>query len=674
MANNIPQFRSANPNIATSRIGSDYADTQTILQGAGNLMAGAQRAYQPFLEKQERDRQLVEKTNLLKVQRGVEDEALRAYDEIQGQDGFSQLSTEEATKQWQDRVDATLEEQLDAYGFDGKERDYYREQALGSKRVASARLGVGEANSKAKIADVNATLSGETNIIQNRLLDAPETLQTALEDLRDTYGTYGEVIGADRINDTLRAQAPVMIETSVNGYVNQGRFDEARALLNDKGSVKVTSALTADQRDKMLGGIDRAEQAVIKAQQVAAKQQQEMANATALVGAAYGGAVILDDRNKDHRDAVNLFFGEQMAPQLADMSPQDRTDTLAEFVGGVKVVPDAIKTMVRTSKYAPAEQQAETAAFVAKVEELAPGLLQSTAGLNDADMARSDMINSMIASGQPVSQAVERTNQLVDPNNSSAIKARREAFADIDAITAEDVADQFDTALSWQADVPEYLVAELERDVNSVFSRQYQLTGDEDLAREYALKQMSKTWGQTSADGGTRMMRYPPEAFYAFNDDNGWMKGQLVEDVAGFTGMNADDLDDRVFIRSDNLTARQASVQTPTYQVLLMDDNGALVPIEARWAPDAAKAAEEWRKAQIEEGREKRDRSPLVDVPMKINGEDAGSLIKIGKIDWGNMFPDSTWRPTNPTTGEAIEPAPFFGEGPDSMIAPDFNE
>ena len=122
------------------------------------------------------------------------------------------------------------------------------------------------------------------------------------------------------------------------------------------------------------------------------------------------------------------------------------------------------------------------------------------------------------------------------------------------------------------------------------------------------------------------------------------------------------------------MTARQASVQTPTYQVLLMDDNGALVPIEARWAPDAAKAAEEWRKAQIEEGREKRDRSPLVDVPMKINGEDAGSLIKIGKIDWGNMFPDSTWRPTNPTTGEAIEPAPFFGEGPDSMIAPDLNE
>lgn len=673
MANNIPQFYSSNPNIASSRIGAGYEDTQTILRGAGDLMAGAQRAYQPFVEKQQKQQELTQKTNLIKLQRSVEDEALRAYDEIQGQEGFAQLSTEEAVNLWQERVNTTLDAQLDAYGFQGAERDYYREQALGTKRVATARVGIGSANSKAKIDDVNTTLTGEVNIISNRLLDAPDTLKTSLEDLRDKYGTYVDVLGEDRVRKSAMAQAPVLIETSVQGYVNQGRFSEARALLNDKGEIKVTSALTADQRNGMLEGVDRAEAALIKAQQAAADEQRKITDAAALVGAAYGGAVILDDRNKEHRDAVNLFF-DQMTPQLAEMSPNDRTETLAEFVGGVKVVPDAIKTMIRTSKFAPAEQQAETAAFIGKVEELAPGLLQSTSGLTDVDMARSELINSMVASGQSVSNAVERTAQIVDPNNSAMMKARKEAFGDIDPITADAVADSFDTVLNWQADVPDHLVAELERDVNGVFLRQYQLTGDEDVARDYALKQAAKIWGQTEADGGKRLIKYPPEAFYAFNDDNGWMQQQLVADVSEFTGSAADDLDGRVFIHSDNMTARQASVQAPTYQVLLQDDNGALVPLDVRWAPDSAKAAEEWRKARIEEGREKRDRDAVVDVPIKIDGEDAGSLITIGKFDWGNAFSDSTWRPRDPETGEAIEPAPFFGEGPDSNIAPDLNE
>ncbi|MDG4721585.1 hypothetical protein [Thalassospira aquimaris] len=674
MAGNIPQPVSANVSLPIDAAGQGARAANAIAGGIGALAQGAERAYVPILEKQQRQEQLVEKTNLLKLQRSVEDDAIRGFEEISSRPGFAQLSTEEAIAEFDTRVEKLVDAELDRLGKEGAERDYLREQALNTKRIASARYGLGEANSKAKIDDVNSTLTSETNIISNRTYDNPDELAASLEELRDTYAVYGDVLGGKRINDALRTAFPVHIEAAVKGFVNQGRFEDARDLLNDKGAIKVTSALTVDQRDSMLGGVDRAEQAVIKAQQKAAAAQQEMFDATALVGAAFGGAVILDDKNKEHRDAVNLFFGEQMAPQLANMSAEDRTDTLAEFVGGVKVVPDQVKTMIRTAKFAPPEQQAETAAFIAKVDELAPGLLEATAGLNDVDMARSGMINSMIAAGQSVSTAVERTNQLVDPNNAAMVKARKEAFSDIDAITADQVADHFDSVFSWQADVPDHLVASLERDVNGVFSRQYQLTGDEDLSREYALKQMSKTWGQTSADGGTRMMRYPPEAFYAFNDDNGWMTVQLLTDVSEFTGAAADDLEDRVFIRSDELTARQASMQAPTYQVLLKDDNGALVPLAVRWAPDSAKAAKEWRAAQIEAAREARDRSPTVDIPIKINGEDAGSLIKIGKFDWGNMFTDSTWRPRDPETGEVIEPAPFFGEGPDSNIAPDLNE
>ncbi|WP_417733128.1 hypothetical protein [Rosistilla oblonga] len=774
---NIPQPFSTNVRLPVEAAGSGARDANTIARGVGALASGAQQAYTPILDKQRRDEELVKKTNLLKLQRSVEDAAIRGYDEITASDGFSQLSTDDAVKQFNDRVEAEVDAGLDSYGYTGPERDYNRQLALDTKHVATARFGIGSANSKAKIDDVNATLDAEANIYDNRVLDNPDMLAESLEDLRDAHAVYGDVLGEKRVNDAIRARHPKMIETAVRGYVNQGRFDEARDLLNDKGAIKVTSALTGDQRGDMFAAVDRAETAVLKAQQAALEKQAEINNAATLVGAAYGGAIILDDRKKEDRDVVNTIF-DQMAPQLSEMEPQDRIDTMAEFVGKVKVVPDAIKSMVRVSQYAPAEQQAETAAFVGKVEELAPGLLEATTGLTDHDMARSTMINSMIRAGQSVDEAVKRTAQIVDPNNSSMTKARAEAFKDIDLITADNVADSFDTAFTWQADVPENLVAKMEDQANGVFKRQYQLTGDEDLAREYAIKQMKKTWGVSGVDGSTKMMQYPPEAYYAFNDDNSWMQNQLLQDVslylsdsvvgktdegrpivrnsdgsvstertatvidpringgkptniptmyggkqlsedqaadiiastngvdpetgrvmAGFdsikaaekeamarskalgdkidkmdlSGPDVSSLDGRVFIISDDSTARQASFQTPTYRVLFKDDDGALVPLDVRWAPDSARAAKEYRQAQIEAAREVRDRSPVVDIPIKIDGEDAGSLLKIGKFDWGNAFPDSTWRPTNPTTGEPIEPAPFYGEAPDSAIAPDLN-
>lgn len=70
-------------------------------------------------------------------------------------------------------------------------------------------------------------------------------------------------------------------------------------------------------------------------------------------------------------------------------------------------------------------------------------------------------------------------------------------------------------------------------DFQRLFTDAFISTGDEGLARNRALEDMARIYGPNLVTGSERLMRYPPQNYYAPDSGNpNWMRDQLVGDVS----------------------------------------------------------------------------------------------------------------------------------------------
>ena len=155
--------------------------------------------------------------------------------------------------------------------------------------------------------------------------------------------------------------------------------------------------------------------------------------------------------------------------------------------------------------------------------------------------------------------------------------------------------------------------AELVEDFSTLFEDAFLVARDAESAKAVALSTLDRSWGVTRAEGAPRAIKYPPERFYPIEADA--LSRQLVSDVeAAMTGGHPGMQDvkpeiDGLQLVPDSRTAREASTGRPTWAVTVIDENGIFQPVlgesglPMRWAPDAAKAADEKTRKAMEKVR-----------------------------------------------------------------------
>lgn len=359
-----------------------------------------------------------------------------------------------------------------------------------------------------------------------------------------------------------------------------------------------------------------------------------------LVAAAKSGETVLDPKNAEHRKAVDEDFARAVAPAMQGQAPADVLQGAADHVRRVGMVPTPVKGYVRGALRAGDPLQAAAAAdLLGRIEAAAPA-----ASLDDfgkADRALAHTVNQLVGAGVDPVAAVERARERVNPENKAVADAR------LKAITDEKMPDKFAgwlkdhfnptsglDFLPWgpsdDAGLGDGAVkAQATADFAAVFRDWFVRTGDADIARTLALKDISRVWGSTSADGSLRVMKYPPEAFYGVqasgraggtDADGEWLRAQLLEDVKA-AGARPDIKDGDVVIEADARTAREASNGKPTWAVFVRNRDGVFEPLLmptaqdgdlenatpfARWAPDPSRPAQASAEKALAEGKRKR--------------------------------------------------------------------
>lgn len=136
-----------------------------------------------------------------------------------------------------------------------------------------------------------------------------------------------------------------------------------------------------------------------------------------------------------------------------------------------------------------------------------------------------------------------------------------------------------------------------------LFRDAYVSTGDASLAKNRALTQMASVYGADEVTGSNRFMKFPPQNFYPMPAEE--MRAQIEADVSGFAyGSDAKDTfaftplakmltgekwvdANRITILSDERTRAEVSAgNSPSYQVMYTDDDGALQMINQRYTFD----------------------------------------------------------------------------------------
>jgi len=193
----------------------------------------------------------------------------------------------------------------------------------------------------------------------------------------------------------------------------------------------------------------------------------------------------------------------------------------------------------------------------------------------DEQIAYAQHIKDGITIGMDAQSAIDKATQLTRPANPEYVNQRTEQFNDDHAddfigYTRNDFGGVFSTP------VDELNEAVLSKDYERFTKRFYTLGVEFDLARVLAEESVKQIWGKSVV--GDRLMRYPPENYYALGDDErgeGWINDQLLEDTQGmgFT---------HVFLTADE---RTGSEQYPSYLVWGVTESGISV-LPQRFRPD----------------------------------------------------------------------------------------
>jgi hypothetical protein len=289
--------------------------------------------------------------------------------------------------------------------------------------------------------------------------------------------------------------------------------------------------------------------------------------------------------------------------ELGDEDPMSRTGmaTAAKYVGRTGFLPKTAMNSIRGSLQGddPAAIS-ESMEFLSMVLDRDPSAVSVHSGHAEVENALSDysLMTQYMTGEEAAAKMIERRDN--PPSRNLGEQGKKISRA----LTSKDIVNHFSDLgkdIEFRSDMQEALVT---GDYQEMFLREYEATGDEDLAKYRALNQISKIWGPNTVSGGKHIMRYPPQDFYPSDaNDPDWMRNQLVREVNDYAapetksfahslaeGLALSELEyngvtsDNIFLMSDEFTRREVNTkQSPSYKVMFKDADGVLQQMPKRF-------------------------------------------------------------------------------------------
>ena len=338
---------------------------------------------------------------------------------------------------------------------------------------------------------------------------------------------------------------------------------------------------------------------------------------------------------KEERDDIRAISYDRYEAAMQNgyaLNKDDKSDMAASEVGydvvqsfldarevgenGQRV---ALVESFNNTKIVPLRYQRETSGFInsENPEISATGLVRLSA-LYDADPALTNSFSDeevaaalLFQRGAPLARAAAVLKQEAVPKE--LIKLRNKEFdklGDIDDFKDEldnMIEDQFDYKTGWawwttpisKNNVPEAPPL-MTQQFKEQFRTYYEMYGDEDVAKEMAMKDISRKWGRTDVMGTSQMMRFPPELLVG--GDTALVGPALYDDLKSFAE-SLDVKEGEYFILSDNVTEGTPKGTLPSYSFYKIDSDGFISPVfldsdaaerldlpagAVRWIPDVS--------------------------------------------------------------------------------------
>jgi hypothetical protein len=360
--------------------------------------------------------------------------------------------------------------------------------------------------------------------------------------------------------------------TSVLSYARFG---------NQSGLTKVAALLPEDTRNKMrIDAQNEVDRTTVKlAQQQSEVHDRAITDAAAGISPLPSRASIENDPALDEprRNALlkqydaaagdvakfNLAIAKFRDPSSGSFNPfdkddRDNVDKIYKVLGGdmpalqsvverTGIVPKAAVSSMRGSLASNDPAKVAGAANIA-VNLLAknPTIFAGVDGGSELEDAAVKMAQYVDRFGMSADEAGRRIIEENTPEYKAKVKARvkNEDIGEIvkKKLSIDDMRSAFDT--SWWPGSPQVEFTPEARqsaysDYVELFRERYQETGDVDVAKAQAAKQLKKVWGVSQITGKDIVMRFPPDrapAMAGIEDPAGKIAMQAMEVIKGGTG------------------------------------------------------------------------------------------------------------------------------------------
>lgn len=452
-----------------------------------------------------------------------------------------------------------------------------------------------EATSEAKIAQ-----GFEFNMLMMDVLNGSkgaEDVALFRDNANIEYPSTGpQLLSLDKAVTAMNKSRLVAVQSSVSGDLT--RLVDDAALVNDYATIRAARKQADFLYERNEIG-EKQYTALVTKTNAGLTGAMEFKDQTDLVGFSITNGVPLDARNKDHTKAVDAYYGAVVAQaKYQELSPQVKREADLAMIKQTKIIPSQVMSNIRSGLSSDnPDVVIEAARMVDDIRGIGPSFEAHPDFSEDSGIIKlsSEILQLNRALNDPA-LAVERINEAKkrpsEQRDALTSQFRSETSGE-DATLAIDYLDDADVIIDGSDPTPSENMA---RSLDVVASNIYSTMAVPNVkdARDTALKLLQRTWGATNIGSGFRMMKSPPEKFYAhYGDatkDAEWMNEQLKSDLELRRGelrgdvILPEDFTDRVDILID---PRQSNNGKPVYSVLGFDVNGVPVNL-GTWFPDWA--------------------------------------------------------------------------------------
>lgn len=295
-------------------------------------------------------------------------------------------------------------------------------------------------------------------------------------------------------------------------------------------------------------------------------------------------------------------------------NPAVRSATQAQVVQSTRYVPSMLKTELRNDLVSrEPERIAAATDTMDRILDI-PGMADE---FSPQEVAFAEQV-AFNMDYMDADKAIQTARTNTDPANAALVEARTKAIKDDKKKFADAYAKEVDDAFmgfreDFQAN-PD-AAAQMTSDYGQLVETYYKAGSSIESAKSRAMAALQANWTQSEFG----LMKYAPEQYYGVGQNNSvsYIKKDIYDLVKpGYDERGLTFTEDDIFLKSDDDTARGASLGQPTYSILIRTSDGTLQRpmfiddqgnLADRYIPDVA-LIESAQQSAVEEVKRKADK------------------------------------------------------------------